>query len=293
MKLGICLRKSAYLPEAFAYRDFFLVNGIEVELALEHEISNDVNVKYKFPSLLYPDKSLFTNHRVLEIHEYSSLSVPPFSKVKDYLKSTFNPKPLGRVFLNQVVKDGFMFNDGTPFIFRDMGIDRLFFKVNNLVIKYDIIYCGAEHKGLHLVIQRLIKMNFYILIVGDFSKSFRSHFSNEKLVFFSGRVGRSELPELYKSCRFGLNYTPDVFPFNVQTSTKTLEYCASGLGIISNRYQWVENLAASRKGKFLWLDNLKTREDAECFPFQIPNVSDLEWSLVLERSNIVPFILSL
>lgn len=39
-----------------------------------------------------------------------------------------------------------------------------------------------------------------------------------------GPVNRDQLPEIYKNARFGLNYTPDIYPYNVQTSTKTLEY---------------------------------------------------------------------
>jgi hypothetical protein len=60
-----------------------------------------------------------------------------------------------------------------------------------------------------------------------------------------GPVSRDQLPEIYKNARFGLNYTPDIYPYNVQTSTKTLEYLASGLGVISNKYKWSEFFSVS------------------------------------------------
>lgn len=290
MKIGICLRKSAYLPEAYAYTDFLNSHGFKVELGFEDELSLNLDLKLKFLGFSFPLPSKLIKSRMPEIHEYGSLSIPPFAKVKDIFKRTINTKPVGRIFLNNVVKQNLNFLDNKPFIFRDMGIDSSFFKQKIEKPEYDVIYCGGEREGLLNAIKKLNYINLKVLIVGDFSNSFRSNFPDKRTTAFTGRMNRKHLPELYQSCRFGLNFTPDIYPFNIQTSTKTLEYCAAGLGIISNRYHWVEEFMSSRNGNFSWIDQILSRKNIENFNFITPDVSDLEWNIVLEKSSIKTFV---
>lgn len=87
-----------------------------------------------------------------------------------------------------------------------------------------------------------------------------------------------------------MNFIPDQYPFNIQTSTKTLEYCASGLGVISNRYYWIENFKFSRSANFFWLTNHFSKNDVEDFNFQIPSVIDLAWNNVLTNSDFISFL---
>ena len=293
MKIGICLRSSAYLPEAYAYKDFLTLNGFTVELGFEEELSNNLDLKLKFLGFSIPFIHEASKIIIPEVHEYGSLSIPPLAKIKDFLKSSLNTLPVGRIFLNSIVKENLYLSDKKPFIFRDMGIDSTFFEQRKVVPDFDVIYCGAEHRGLLKTINKLNDLSLKILIVGDFSKEFRSNLNAKKTITFTGRIERKYLPNLYQSCRYGLNLTPDRYPFNIQTSTKTLEYCAAGLGVISNKYQWVEQFELSRSAKFLWLENIMSKDDIYKFNFIKPNVSDLEWNIVLEKSKIIPFLHSL
>jgi hypothetical protein len=72
-----------------------------------------------------------------------------------------------------------------------------------------------------------------------------------------------------------------------------LEYCAAGLGVVSNSYQWVREFATERDAVFLWLDRLNVREDFEQAAFRVPDVSDLEWDIVLDKAGLLPFVQTL
>ena len=64
------------------------------------------------------------------------------------------------------------------------------------------------------------------------------------------KLDLNEIIKVFNITKCGLNFTPDIFPFNVQSSTKTIEYSAAGLGVISNRYIWAETFEKSRFSGF-------------------------------------------
>ncbi len=286
MLIHIELNSKSYLPEAFAYRDFLISHNYDVLLSDNcKNYQPDLVIKF----LGFSFNSSNRNNCSI-IHEYSSSSVPPLPQLKNYFKKILNSKPNGRIFLSSFVKNAFDFNDNVPFLLRDMGVDKLFFDSNlSLPLKYDLIYCGTEHIGLKSTLLNLLKFNLKIVLVGNFSSDLMEtlHCNN---VTFLGRLDRSELPFIYKLCRFGLNFTPNIYPYNFQTSTKTLEYCAAGLGVISNKYFWVENFVNSRKCKFLWLDDIISRDSIEDFEFINPNIEDLKWEVILEKADFAKFI---
>ena len=104
----------------------------------------------------------------------------------------------------------------------------------------------------------------------------------------TGRLERKYIPDIYKKCRFGLNYTPDIYPFNIQTSTKTLEYLASGLGIISNRYKWSQEFCLKHNINFHWYENGNVLFSD--FVDYSNNVKIYEWERMLESINFIKFI---
>lgn len=293
MKIGICLKETAYLPEAYAYSDYLTSKGFNIELGFEKDLSSNLDLKLKFLgfSLFIPKN--FTKLSIPEIHEYGSLSIPPFSKFKDKVKCVMNSKPVGRIFLNDTVKKRLTFNDNKPFILRDMGIDKSFYNSPNNNPEYDVVYCGSEREGLLNAVRKIINSGLKILIIGNYTKEFISCFSNNNMITFTGKIEREELPELYKKCRLGLNFTPDKYPFNIQTSTKTIEYCAAGLGIISNKYYWIEEFMATRQATFFNIDQLTSKKNIINFNFIIPDVKDLEWNNILDRASLVTFLTSL
>lgn len=291
MKVGIGLGLTSYLPEAFAYKTYLQSNGWYVELGNEYELSKNLDIYIYFLGI----KSVFTqtkNKDIIEVHDYATLSTPPFAKTKNILKRFINIQPSGYIFLNRYVREGLAFPQKIPYIYRDMGVDSGLFQRASKNPEFDIIYCGSvsNRKGLLPTIKFLSDLGLSILVVGQLDKESSDLFKSLSNVTAVGKVERHELPKLYNNARVGLNFTPNCYPFNLQTSTKTLEYCASGLGILSTRYDWVMNFEKSRDARFLYLDQIYNRETFDNFQFKTPNVTDLEWNYLLETIGFKQFL---
>nr|WP_314262445.1 hypothetical protein [uncultured Devosia sp.] len=285
------LTKTAYLPEASAYRTFLDRRGWTVTASIEHADAN-CDIEILFPGHFPFWKTASSSRRV--VYDYTSASVPPFPVAKNLLKSATERAPDGRIFLSEFVRSCFWFYNPRPHIVRDMGIDEeLFADTRSSSPAYDIIYAGSVRgrTGLILKLNALGEMGCTVLLVGEVSPEDKSHL--HKNIVLTGRVSRPELPGLYSQARFGLNFTPDVYPFNRQTSTKTLEYLASGLGIISTRGQWVEQFARDRGANIVWLDDLKTINQLNDFVISPVSVRDLSWENVLVNSQLDTFLRAL
>lgn len=284
--IGITLREHAYTPEAYAYERFLSKAGWKVTLAKEEDIPLTVDIAILFMGI----KPCWTKKRFRkEIHEFHSLSVPPFAKFKDFLKSNISYVPDGRIFLNEAVQKRLSFRDNKPFLLRDMGVDESLFKPSNPDSRYDIIYCGSieNRSGLVESLCDLAKLGFSLLVVGGCSTETQCKLSNFTNIEYVGKVGREALPALYAQARYGLNYTPDLYPFNIQTSTKTLEYLAAGLGVISNKYQWIEEFAERNNFTPIWLENVREHQISILHSSSLsPDImSNYSWDNILEENN--------
>lgn len=292
-KILIVRSGKALLPETHAYEQYLSAKGFKVEVGSDQELDGSFDIMVRFMGL---DPALVARKRsksLKVVHEYVSLSSPPVARFKDFLKLHINSKPAGRIFLNVQVKQRMPFSDNIPSMFREMGVDRMFYQKPTANPDFDIVYAGADRIGLRQVINQLAGLGMKILLIGEFPAGFSEHAADKSLVHFAGKVPYLQVPSLYANCRLGLNFTPDIYPYRIQTSTKTLEYCAAGLGVISNRYLWVENFSNTRNGRFLWLENIESKNDIDQFGFIIPSVSDLEWNQLLDRAGLDSFLLSL
>jgi glycosyltransferase involved in cell wall biosynthesis len=297
MKIGITLKQTAYTPEAFAYEKYLISKGYRVQLDFEEnlDIGNDINIYFMGARPFWKQKS----GCAIEIHEYQSLSVPPYSNLKDCVKKIVNRKPQGRIFLNNVVRNDLGFTDNCPYIMRDMGVDDAFFssiKKSNEK-EYDIVYSGTidARIGLVNVLHALAIQGYKILVIGNVSTDSQKYLELTHNVQCSGKVAYQELPDLYSKAKYGLNYTPDIYPFNVQTSTKTLEYLASGLELISNRYEWVEQFCIKHQYSPFWLESLIDGHllmDVE-LNNNLLNMEEYRWSSILENAQFEEFLLRL
>lgn len=291
MKVFIEKSEYAYVPEAYAYQSFLKNKNFDVSFGGICSDSNiDIYIKFMGFSPFWSKR--YTNKNIMYIHEYHSLSTPPYPKIKDFIKRYFNVQPAARIFLNNTVKESLGFNDDNiPYLFRDMGIDDSLFNINNQDAEFDIIYCGSIDGRIGLVdeIIRLANLGFRLLVVGKLSQLNveKMLHKNIKLV---GAVARQELSFYYAKAKFGLNFTPNIYPYNIQTSTKVLEYCAAGLGVISNRYQWIEQFAKERNANFIYTDQLLSMSDVQLFDFNIPDVADLEWHRLLGSIKFDDFL---
>lgn len=297
MKIGITLKQTAYTPEAFAYQKYLVAKGHDIQLDLEQNLNpdNDINIFFMGTRSFWKR----ITGAAIEIHEYQSLSVPPYSHLKDLVKKIINRKPQGRIFLNNIVRDALGFTDNCPYIMRDMGVDDAFFSsINESSEKeYDIVYSGTidARMGLVNILHTLAIQGYKILVIGNISTESQKYLESTNNIRCIGKVPYQDLPKLYCKAIYGLNYTPDIYPFNVQTSTKTLEYLASGLKLISNRYDWIESFCAKHAYSPIWLDNLTDRKLLEKSNKDESYISmeEYRWSSILENSHFEEFLLRL
>src|SRR5450755_4632185 len=140
MKIAFIHNHRAFLPELTAYQVFFQMQNIQTCIAKygEEEISGADVFWYLmgfFPTSKHKKK--------LIIHEYASASVPPYRKLKDFLKSRMTPRPHFRLYLNEYVREQINIHDEVPFGYRDMGISEKFFHpLPDVTKEYDFIYAG-------------------------------------------------------------------------------------------------------------------------------------------------------
>lgn len=289
--IGITLNSISYTPEAYAYEKYLKNLGYQVQLDLDKKLdpSNDVNIYFMGTRPFWRK-----NNNLREIHEYHSLSTPPFARLKDKIKKNANIKPDGRIFLNKYVDKNLGFNDKIPSIYRDMGVDKEFFTKRSMTGKfeYDLVYCGSYRDGFDRQLLQLSDMGISVVLIGSFPEKVIDLFRNKKNIKFVGRLSRYEIPHVYSCARAGLSYTPNTYPFTFQTTTKVLEYLASGLGIVTNYNLWTKEFIESRRGNCIFLESKSlSKEYLDSFNFITPDVSDLEWSNILQRSNFSDFIL--
>ena len=289
MNIGIPLSKFAYTPEAYAYEKYLQELGHQVQLDYELDPNNDVNIYFMGIRPFWKKKE----GRAIEIHEYQSLSTPPYAQFKNFAKKIMNKQPSGRVFLNEFVHRDLSFSDNIPYIYRDMGVDENLFQSPSENPLYDIVYCGsiAGRNGLIEVLRTLAE-NYKVVVVGHVSDLERPLLMHENITL-SGRLERKDLPEIYRNSRFGLNFTPDLYPYNIQTSTKTLEYLASGLGVISNKYKWSEHFFNEIDYQPIWLDNFDFIKNIEVNNIMVGSPTSMgkyAWNSILSDSNFDGFL---
>lgn len=290
--IGITINSNSYTPEAYAYQTYLSTLGFHVQLDTENNLSpyNDINIY--FMGIRPFGKKTGT---AIEVHEYQSLSTPPFATEKDNIKRIINRKPEGRIFLNDIVRNKLGFKDSVSYINRDMGVDDALFQKPSENPIYDIVYCGSINgrPGLIKEIIRLASIGFKILIIGNVSDDIKEILSVSKYkIHLVGPIERKYLPNLYRECRAGLNYTPDIYPFNIQTSTKTLEYLASGLSLISNKYKWIEAFSTLSGIYPIWVNDINDRNSIPTSKYMLSK-KQYSWDNILRNAKFEDFLISL
>jgi hypothetical protein len=175
-----------------------------------------------------------------------------------------------------------------------MGVDKSYFVRQKRRIDYDLVYCGsiAGRLGLLDELCRLCSIGLKLIVIGEVSGAVVAAFKKYPNIEFAGRLDRQGIAEIYSQSTAGLNYMPDLFPYNQQTSTKLIEYCAARLNIVTSSYCWVDQFQYSTGSKFLRLSELRCRSDFDAFNYVTPCVDHLEWSNLLESVKFDKFIRS-
>lgn len=287
---------SAYAPELWAYRQFLEKNGFFVQVfksANENELSG-FDVEWH---IMGTDRTPRKKDRI-KIHEYVSLSIPPYAKLKDRLKKQINTLPDIRVFGSQFIQKRFWFKDNLPSFYRDAAVAEFFFGNKSIARnQYDFVYSGSTHKSRKIVqfLDAFIKYlpGRNLLIIGTVPPNLPKRILHTPSIVFSGPLPYQQVPAYLLKARYAINFIPDVYPFNQQRPLKMLEYCAVGLPVITTSYNWVNQFEQDRNARFFKLKpdlrNLDMRQ-IESFDYHTPDVADLVWENILQKSGIVNWL---
>ena len=279
----------SYLPEIDAYCAYIHSRGHQT---MVHDSSLSVPASASVVWWFCGRVPLREAHRLrgaFQIHEYASASVPPYAWLKDQLKHWTQPRPDYRIYQNGWVRERMGFADGVPHALRDMGVAEHFFDAPSLTQapEFDMVYLGEMSRLLAFipVLQAIDAAGLSIMLVGDIPAALQLHLPPN--VSCTGRVGHKEVPRHLRRARFGLNLVPNATPFQHQTSTKVLEYCAAGLRVVSNAYPWVRYFMAQHNANFYLLNDdapshaTNFGEALDAFPYVVPNLRTLAWPSVL------------
>ncbi|MDH6019774.1 glycosyltransferase family protein [Vibrio splendidus] len=274
IKIGIYKPDSAFLPEVKAYYDYFNAQvGFSCEIINNYNDNCDYNVLicfYGFIPFSLKTKALF-------VSEYNSLSTGRFCFLKDVFKRLFNKKSRIPIALNEYVRDRLLMPKGT--LLRPMGYFKELVKERGC-IEYDVVYSGTlKRPGVIDCLKGMARHGFHVAVIG----------SDDDLgdnITSLGRLSLEEVYEIYSKSNYGLNFTPNCFPYNKQDSTKVIEYCAAGLKVITNRYEWVESFERKIGATFFYIDDGYSKEDISDFDFCTPLLKEYDWFNIIESSGL-------
>lgn len=283
---SIAIEKSekAFLPEAYAYRDYFRDHGYICEF-----VSSNSKEALNFDAvfLFHGFHPFWKKYPKFVISEYHSLSTGRFNRLKDLLKRIINIRGDLYIFLNEEVREKLWFSKKSNYITRGMGYFPELVSNKPEEKLYDVVYCGSDRPGVINKINHLANIGLTVAVVGfDYSL-------NHPNIKSFGKVEAPQAMSIISQAKYGLNYTPDKFPLNIQDSTKVIEYSAAGLGVITNKYKWVNKFEELTGASFLDIDNITTYEDVVEFNFQLPDIKSLSWFSIIDSTRILekpPFL---
>lgn len=287
--------QNAYLPEIDAYIKYF--NKTDEFKA--YDSSKIDKSDYNDFELIWEFKGFggLKNKKQVLIHEYASLSTGSFPFLKNMLKAKYNYEPNLRIFLNENVQKGFSFNDNVDYCYRDMGIDENFLKVGNSAKEYDFVYIGAisKSRGIDKLLKKFTtKDNGKLCLIGSVDDEIYSSYKNNKSLIFTGKVSYSDVPEIASKAIYGINYIPNIYPFNIQTSTKLLEYLALDLKVVSTNYKWIMEFEKQHKCSFYKLNNEFDTKLIEKHSYISGfEAKDFLWDKIIEQSRVKDKIVSM
>lgn len=295
MHIAFIHNQLAFLPEIVAYERFFAASGISCEVIRPRDLQRiQPDVAWHFMGI---DRMKEAPVK-LTIHEYTSASVRPFAALKDRYKRMFNTKPDYRLFLNKFVENAMGFHDNVPSGIRDMGIPADWLHQSpNKAKTYDFIYVGEwKNRRIERLLELFATGNMSkqsILVVSKDLAELKRRYQSYSNIHFEGPVLHERIPGFIAQAKFGINFMPDVPPFNQQTSTKLLEYAACGVPVITTDYLWVRDFQQRYRGNFFFLSkdlSNFTWDQVQAFPYSFPDMRSFTWDQQITASGIPAFL---
>lgn len=294
MTIAFVHNGSAILPEIAAYRQYFEKMGYQTRVCRRSELRKlRPDIEWHFMGLDIGPRPTAQ----LIIHEYASLSTGRFNQLKDLAKKWLNRKPNFRIFINEYTKNGFRFSDGVP-----DGIREMIFLPNlpgNLPSekKYNFIYAGSTDSNrqpenwLRWFAPGGCLEKRSVLVLGP-KRPNLEHAFPYPWIEFHDTVHPTEVINYLKQAQFGINYQPDVAPFNEQPSAKMLAYAAARLPIITTNYAWVQHFQRNYGGRYFFIPKSGTLswEALNNFRFEFPDLANWTLEVQLERSGVLDLL---
>lgn len=285
----------AFLPEIIAYTEFFSARGINTRVIKPHETDHtDCDVAWYFMG-----EHRRRTKQVITIHEYASASIPPFSILKNRIKKFINTTPDYRIFNNDYVLKQFPFNDAIPFGIRNYGIPSgSEFLLPDIQKKFDFVYVGTVGKErrpellLNCFSDGPLKDKTILVLSRNYA-SLSTAYAGATNISFQGPIPYKDIYAHIQQARYGINYMPDMVPYNRQTSYKFIDYAACRLPIVTTDYAWVHDFQNNYGGSFFYLQpdfSNFTWENVTGYTYAQPDLSNWTWDKQIRSSGVLEFL---
>lgn len=285
INLAIIDSGKAFLPETNAYLLYF------------NELTEKKIIARKFSSIAEADEwadiiifyggiiPFWTKLKAKLIIEYHSLSTGRYPRLKNIIKRLVNKKANGYIYLNDAVKTGY-FHGNNKFRIRGMGFDSLCLSLRSTPKDYDLVYLGSLRERVEFFVNNFAQKGYRVAVIGCEKKDFIKPHRN---VDFFGKVSNAEALRIAARARYGLNFTPNVYPYNIQDSTKLIEYSALGLSVVTNHYAWVYSYEKELNTEFSPIECFELPENNTV---KVPEnkLTQRSWGNVIKNSDIISLI---
>lgn len=302
-KILLVRSNKSYLPQIDASIDYFNGKELGFQLYDSAELS-DISLS-EFDCLWeFMGFNMSKKIDIPLIHEYASLSTGVFPRMKNKGKKWLNVKPDLRIYLNEYVSEGLGFNDKTDYVYRDMGVDDVFFNYKQSSKTYDCVYIGSitKERGTPYLLDqfKFTCKNRSLLLIGKVSDEIYKNYSSCDNITFAGELPYKEVPQYASQAIYGINYMPNKYPYNLQTSTKLLEYLAMGLEVITTDYLWIHHFMRENKINFIMvnekLDGLEKAikdHEGKSAEREMGTLEKFKWKHVIEQSGLEEKLLNI
>lgn len=296
MTIAFIHSQASFLPELEAYHDFFGLRGVQCETFHQQQWKRNprpVDVEWHMMGT-----DIVQKNASIRIHEYASASSPPLMTFKNRLKKWINTKPDYRLFLNEYVRSSFQFKDKVPFGYRDMGVDEAGPALRKAAPTIDFIYVGSidQHRNIQSLLEKFTAgelSNRTILILSKEYKTLQQQFSLYSNIRFEGPVPHHVVREYLLQAAYAINFIPHKEPYNMQTSTKLLEYTQQQLPVISTDYPWMRAFEKKHGGRYYYLDSTLSNlrwDDVQNFPYEHADLTGMNWETRILNSGVWDFL---
>lgn len=239
MKIFILHPGKANYPEISAYRSYFA----EKFQVLDGTIEQYKNIPNKEDTILWCIMGFYPNQIEAKyiIHDYRSLSVGQFPRIKDKIKRFGNKKPDLRIFQNDLMEKVMGFNDKTPSLLLPMGVPDWIFNLtpDPALAKGTYCYIGeiSRERGMDRVIEAFINnmpLDQTLVLVGQPEELIYEKYKDHGNIIFTGKVPQQDALKIVLNCEYAVCRFPKHYPHCYQAPTKYLEYAALGKTILCN-----------------------------------------------------------